>query len=203
MCGIENYFVCNRCGQIEPTSRWGSNGEQLRCPHCFHTGFRNLWPPVEVKTFIDFIKNYDCEAPFYSQIATVFLSSFLELMFEELLSVMAYMDLLYDEVDMLVDALLDGYQGRSRMFVLYKRLGYGSFHKEVEELGYKKFLEHWDIIVSARNKVVHGKPKEGEKINSSIVKITIKEALSVFSSLHNRYNMESLHYSTATKNISK
>jgi hypothetical protein len=194
-----NYSQCTVCRQIEPEVNWlaaSTNGSQ-KCLHCQSEGKQRAWPTAEVQELIGFVQDYDKASPSYSQVTCVFLSSALELMLEELLSVVAYMDLLYEEVSVLVESLLEAYQGRSRMLQLYKRLGYDSFPRELQKLGYSDFWEHWDRVASTRNHVVHGKPKEGERITPSLVDTTIQEALAVFALLHNQYNQESLHYKAA------
>ena len=106
---------------------------------------------------------------------------------------MAFQDLLYEEAYLLVDALLEGYQGRSRMFTLYSKIGYGTFHDAVKKMGNKQFLSNWDVIVEARNNVVHGRINNCENITPDLVERTITDALDVFSQLHNQYNAESQH----------
>lgn len=128
----------------------------------------------------------------------VFTSSVLELMLEELVTKIAYEDLSYEQGSILIDALLAAYQGRSRLFALYKRVGYGSFHEAVTELGYDDLLTNWDAIVAVRNKVVHGKLQEVAQITHSQIDKTLDDALVVFYLLHNRYNEESLEYKYAT-----
>jgi hypothetical protein len=125
-------------------------------------------------------------------------------MLEELVTKMAYEDLSYEQGGMLIDALLAGYQGRSRLFSLYKRIGYGSFHEAAKELGHSEFLVNWDAIVAVRNKVVHGKLQERAEITQSLIEKTLDDALVVFYLLHNRYNKESIEYRYATKaNVAK
>ena len=149
---------------------------------------------------MEFIVSLDEKSPHYPQVACVFLASALELFLERLLSVMAYQDLLYDDAGMLVDALLDGYQGRSRMFALYSRIGYGTFHDAVKKMGNKQFLSNWDTIVKARNNVVHGRLTDCKSIRQDLVERTMADALDVFSKLHNQYNAESLQYRLAIEN---
>ena len=194
------YYQCDKCGQVEPESRWirGPNGSSS-CLHCGSHSSDRKWPSAEVSEFIAFIRNYDTSVREYGQVASVFLSSVLELMFEQLLATMAYMDLTYDDAGLLVDALLEGYQGRSRMFALYKRIGYSNFHSAVRELGYGDFIKHWEEIVLARNGIVHGDLRKGDKVTPDLINKTIDEALAVFSQLHNLYNTESLEYKAWTE----
>jgi len=196
----DDYFLCDNCDQIEPKSRWnkGSTG-LLKCIHCDAEGTNGTWPTPEVGKLIEFILNYDQESPEYGQVTSVFLSSVLELMLEELLSTMAYFDLTYDEAGILVDALIEGYQGRTRMFTLYKTIGYGTFHEAVRDIGIPEFTNHWDEIAPVRNEVVHGKFEKGKDITPKLINTTIDEALAVFSQLHNIYNQESLIFRAATE----
>lgn len=112
---------------------------------------------------------------------------------------MAYFDLTYDEAGILVHALIEGYQGRTRMFTLYKSIGYGTFHEAVQVVGIPQFTSHWDEIVRVRNQVVHGKFEKGKDIIPKLINTTIDEALAVFSQLHNIYNQESLVFRAATE----
>jgi hypothetical protein len=110
---------------------------------------------------------------------------------------MAIPDVPYEYVDMLIDALLDGYQGRSRMFTLYSKIGNGTFHEAVKKMGKKQFLVNWDTTVEARNNIVHGRLVNCVKITPDLVEGTIIDALYVFAKLHNQYNAESLQYKVA------
>jgi transcription elongation factor Elf1 len=190
---MPTYFECKNCGQIESESRWLKDGERSKCVYC-EIGEPSPWPTAEVKELIDFVQGYDPKSSHYFRVTTVFLASALELMLEDLLYTMAWMDMTYDEVSILVEALIESHQGRSRMFDLYRRIGHDSFHKEVRNLSYKQFLDHWENVVSARNHFVHGKSDVVQEITGSLIEMTIVEALEVFSALHNEYNVESLHY---------
>lgn len=192
---IPLYVKCGNCGQIEKEQV--RKNLRYKCKHCQQARSQTIWPAPELQNLFRFIDSFDEESPHYPQIACVFLSSAFELLLEELLSVMAYQDLLYEEADMLVDALLDGYQGRSRMFTLYSKIGYGTFHDDVKKTGNRRFMKHWDAIAEARNHVVHGRLNKCEAITPKLVEKAISEALDVFSQLHNRYNAESLRYRVA------
>ena len=134
------------------------------CIHCQSKTKQFSWPSAEVERLITFVRNYESRAPEYSQVVSVFTSSLLELLLEELVTKVAYEDLTYDQGFLLVDALLEAYQGRNRLFSLYKRVGYGSFHEAVRDIGHGKFLLNWDTIVTIRNKVVHGKANEVDEL---------------------------------------
>ena len=195
---IPLYFQCGDCGQVERGPAW--EGLRYKCKHCQKANSQTIWPAPELRSLLEFIGSFDEKSPHYPRVACVFLSSAFELLLEDLLAVMAYQDLLYDEVGMLVDALLDGYQGRSRMFTLYSKIGHGTFHDDVKKTGNKQFLSNWDIIVESRNNVIHGRLTNCEAITPELVERTIADALDVFSQLHNQYNAESLHYRVAIEN---
>jgi len=194
------YYICGKCNQIEPASRWAEevNGE-IKCSHCQTANERYTWPSTEVIDLLTFVRNYPADSPEYGRVTSVFASSVLELMLEELVTKMAYEDLSYEQGEMLINALLAGYQGRSRLFALYKRIGYGSFHEAANELGHSELLGNWDAIVAVRNTVVHGKLRERAEISHSLIEKTLDDALVVFYLLHNRYNKESIEYRYATK----
>ena len=201
---IPLYFQCGDCGQVESKPSWEKLSKyRYKCRHCQQASKQTIWPAPELRNLLEFISGFDEKSPHYPQVTCVFLSSAFELLLEELLSIMAYQDLLYDEAGMLVDALLEGYQGRSRMFTLYSKIGYGTFHDAVKKTGNKQFLSNWDAIVEARNNVVHGRLTNCENITPDLVERTIADALDVFSQLNNQYNTESLHYRVATENRKK
>ena len=197
---IQNYYFCNKCNNIESESKWAkSPSKSYICNQCDACDKKEDWPPKEIEAMLNFILTYDNDKSEYGQITTVFLSSVLELLLEELLYTMAYLDLSYDDAFILVDALIDSHQGRNRMFSLYKRIGYGSFRNDVNELGFPNFCGQWDEIVKVRNQVVHGKFEAGKNIESNTIKTTIVDALEVFSQLHNLYNKETIKYKYSVK----
>jgi hypothetical protein len=96
--------------------RWAlTKDQENKCIHCNAVGTQGEWPNAEVTELISFIRNYDSGSPHYNQVACVFTSSLLELLLEELLTNMAYMGLTFDQASILVDALIEAHQGRSRM----------------------------------------------------------------------------------------
>ena len=201
---IPLYFQCEDCGQVESESKWEKlSSSRYKCRHCKQARRQAIWPAPELRKLLEFIGSFDVKSPQYPQVACVFLSSALELLLDKLLSVMAFQDLLYEEVDMLINALLEGYQGRLRMFILYSKIGYGTFHDAVKKTGNKQFLGNWDAIVEARNNVVHGRINNCENITPDLVERTIADAFDVFSQLHNQYNAESLHYRVALEKRNK
>jgi hypothetical protein len=111
---------------------------------------------------------------------------------------MAYEDNLYEDVSYLVEVLLEAHQGRERMLALYSKIGHGTFHEEVKNVGKQPFLANWDIIVKARNNVVHENFSECTSITPALIKQTILDTLEVFAILHNEYDAESLRYRVAT-----
>lgn len=190
---MQKYFKCGSCGLIELESECKDSHSQLICCHCNGTK-RNNWPSIDVSELLGFILSYDKSQPRYSQVVSIFLSSTLELLLEELLLMILYWDLLYEEVCFLVEALLDSHQGRGRMLELYKRIGHCSFAEESKQLGYKDYFRNWEILISTRNKIVHGKMKEAPVINSDFVEKMIRDSLEVFRLLHNEYYIETSAY---------
>jgi len=196
----EAYYQCTNCDNIEKESNWiKDDSNEHKCIECKTVSKKKTWPPKEVETMINFILTYDSEAPEYGQITSVFLSSVLELLLEELLYTMAFFDLTYNDASILVDALIEAHRGKKQMISLYKKIGYGSFHSSVEDLGYSDFNRKWGEIVKVRNKVVHGNLNAGNAITQNEIKSTIKEALEVFSKLRNKYNKETLNYKGAVR----
>jgi hypothetical protein len=197
-----NYLSCSNCGQIAVFDG-SSEGEQPRfkCLECEAKETFQAWPSAAVRDLINFVSEYDKAAPQYGQVACVFSSCVLELLLEEVVWVMAVWETDYDTAEHLLDAVMDAYQGRSRLIALYKRFGYGSLSSEVNSLGRGDFMSNWEKIVSARNKVLHGKIQEGANITPDLIDTTIAQGLEVFRLLHNKYNQQTFQFKAATKAI--
>jgi len=197
---LKTYYICTKCETIEKENNWKvDESDSFVCIHCDALNEKMIWPPKEVETMLGFILTYDDGLPEYGQITSVFMSAVLELLLEELLYTMAYFDLSFDEASILVDALIESHQGRNRMISLFKKIGYGSFHDSIKELGYSDFYRNWNKIVEIRNQVIHGNLEKGEEIDPVIIKSTIEDALELFSNLHNRYNEETIRYKYSVK----
>ncbi len=191
------YYQCKDCGFVEPEAKWHKQQTAQVCPDCAAVGKNADWPSMEILELMTFVRDYDKISSEYGLVASVFLSSALELLLEHLIFKMAIEDLLYEEAGHLVELLLDAYQGRSRRLQLFAKVGYGSFREETTELGHCGFLGHWDEIAEARNKTVHGDPKFARTVTPQLVECTIGEGLEVFSKLNNRY-ARSLERETAS-----
>ena len=176
---MTNYFQCDKCQQIEPELNWQKEASGLRCQHCATVG-GEAWPSKEISELIGFVHSYSQTSPEYGLVTCVFLATALEILLEYLITIMAFQELLYDEAFILVDALLETNQGRSRRLQLYSLLGYGSFPEEVQHLGYRQFMEHWNDIVEARNKSVHGDPKASQHITPFLSKRQSKKPSQYF-----------------------
>ncbi len=188
------YLKCPTCRQIEiMTTYFGC------CPYCNAIRQKETWPDPELEYLFKAIDKLDKESPFYSQISCVFVCSGIELLLENLLSLMAYRDNMWEEVWLLVDPLLEAYQGRERMLMLYTKIGHGSFQNEVKKLGKSKFLINWNDLVKSRNLIVHGHFSDSKFITPIFIENIINDALEVFSKLYNEYNLESLVYKMATE----
>ncbi|MBI5714257.1 MAG: hypothetical protein HZC38_12670 [Chloroflexi bacterium] len=195
------YFSCLKCEQIEAESRWLQENGNLKCIHCDALSREHLWPGVEARKLIEIILNCDPSIPEYGLIACVFLSSFIELLLEKILVTMILRDLLYEQAESLLDALLNTNQGRSNRLRLFNLLGHDTFSKEVKRIGHNKFMERWDSIVDRRNKIVHGDSRASEGVTAEMINAIVDESLEVFHLLHNSYNVESLAYKSANTNL--
>lgn len=196
------YYQCDECWQIEQDVDWVTQQDSKICKHCNKKDKHKSWPSPEIRELFETIAKYEKTDSFeYGLIASVFVSAALELMLERLLFTMAIEGMWHEDVEHLIVYLINSNQGRAKRIQLYKRLGYDSFDKEASDIGYKLFLKHWTEIAEIRNKSVHGKLTEGTKLKSSLVEITISEALAVFSKLHNKYNVYSIPYQVATEKI--
>lgn len=196
MSGLNKYFRCNSCGQIELEHSWTKSNDQQICPHCKAIS-KESWPTSEVAELLGFVLDYDKLQPRYTQVVSVFISSAFELMLEELITMMMYWNLSYEEGSMLVDALLDSHQGRARMLWLYKRMGHSSFSDEAKQIGHPDFARNWDRLTSIRNMIVHGKFKEAELIQPEFAATIIGDSLEVFRILYNQYIRETVMYEHA------
>jgi hypothetical protein len=128
-----------------------------------------------------------------------------ERLLEDLLHVMAFGELLYDEAALIVDALIDGYQGRARMLSLFEKIGYGSFHEEAVVVGVAEFPALWDQLAIERNALVHGKRRSNPLKKQPVdLECFAMSGLRLFAALHNRYNTESVSFQTvATQWLAK
>jgi hypothetical protein len=198
MTYLQTYFKCSSCGQIELENHSVIVDSQYVCQHCKENK-KEVWPHSDVAELLGFVLNYEYAQPRYSQVVSVFLSTAFELLLEELVTMMMYWDLTYDQGSMLVDALLDSHQGRSRMLWLYKRVGHGSFSEEAREIGYSDFATNWDKLASTRNKIVHGKLNEAEVITQEYAGKLIEDGLEVFRILYNQYFQETSDYKYAMR----
>ena len=140
------------------------------------------------------VDKFEEETLEYNIIASVFISSALELLLEKLIYIMAIEDLSYEQADHLVECVLDTNQGRSRRLNLFKYFGYGSFNDHVSKIGYKKYMKKWEKIINIRNKSVHGEVKNLEKLSKNFLNNFIDESLDIFSTLNNIYNEESFTF---------
>jgi hypothetical protein len=196
---ITTYFACGDCGQIEEGLPWVKLRNQ--CKHCGKSNRQEIWPAPETRSLLEFINNYDTNSPHYTRIVAVFLSSSLELLLEKLLELMALVQFDYqiEDISVIMDAMIEGYQGKSRMLILFSKLGYGTFHQAVKKIKKEKFLKNWETITEVRNKVVHGKFEDQDRISPDLVEEIIIDSLYVFSQLHNEYNINSIQYRIATE----
>ena len=111
-----------------------------------------------------------------------------ERLLEELLYHILYADSEYNEIAILVEALMDAHEGRSRMLALFKKVAYGSFATEAAEVGFPHFAEKWQALVEERNRFIHGdrRPAASIKDYGNLHELGI-EGLKVFMTLHNSY----------------
>ena len=194
-----DYFQCKECEQISSENEIRFGKVDKKCPYCGIIDEVNIWPSAEIRELIKVVNNYNQNSIEYGFIASVFISTALEILLEQLLYIMAIENLSYDEADHLVSIILDFNQGRSRRLTLYKRLGFDSFETEVSKMGYKGFLVEWDKIAETRNKCVHGDLSEAKNVNSVLVESIMNNGLEVFRKLHNDYNKSTNRYRYAAK----
>lgn len=190
------YLKCNSCDQIEPKEVWVTPYLTKECMYCSNNTFEK-WPSQDIQDLLNLAVGYDQNNDHYSLVTSVFISTALELMLENLINLVFSLDEFYEEVYTYVNMLLDSYQGRSRRLLLFKKLNGRSFGVEANNSGNKNFMKHWDGLTNKRNKLVHGVSKEKIVVTPKQVSIIVDESLDVFNKLHNKINVESpsYHYS--------
>jgi hypothetical protein len=160
---------------------------------------RREWPPSDVRELLDHIAQLDPAAPHARRVGVIFSCIAFERLLEDLLFVLAFGELLYDDAGFIVEALVEAYQGRTRMLTLFKRIGYASFREHATEFGIPEFPGWWDQIAAERNALVHGRARTRSEGDQSIdLEQFIERGLRLFAALHNRYNAESAHFKVAT-----
>jgi hypothetical protein len=188
---IIDYSRCHKCNQIV-----GRVGE---CEFCRGTR-RWEWPSPDTAELLNHALTLDPGAPHGRRIGVIFSCVAFERLLEDLLYAMAFGELLYDEASLIVEALIDGYQGRSRMLSLFARIGYGTFHQQADALGFPEFPMWWNEIVAERNALVHSRQRRSSGDQKAVeLEPFIHRGLQLFAALHNRYNMEATQFKTATR----
>jgi len=193
------YAECSHCGTISPQDRW-TTGNPQACPECQSSRDSIPWPPAELSELAALVLAFDQKSAHYSPVTCVFTSSLLESLLEHQVYMMAMMDMDYNDAGLLADLLLESYQGRTRLIHLYKRVGYSSLADDASHAGCPRFPADWDQIANARNDVIHGKPEAAKAITPDLIRRAVSDAFTVFSYVHNAYNIESHRYKSATPN---
>ncbi len=182
-----DYLRCLNCGQIETRGHWTSKKSALHCSFC-ENAKSTSWPDTEVIELISFVNSLSMKQPQFSQIASVFISAALEILLEQIVTMMLYMDLPYEDAFPLVNIIIESHQGRSRLLSLYKRFGGTSFSERAKDVGYPGFMKEWDELVETRNKFVHGKAKELPLLERAKIETLVRDGFEVFRQVHNVEN---------------
>lgn len=190
---MTEYYICKKCNQIEPKELWETQNLTKECNYCSRSEYQR-WPSQDIIDLFDHAMMYDPKDDHYSLVTSVFVSTALELLFEDLLILILYIDLNFHETGFVVDLLLDSFQGKSRRLQLYKKYVGISFSKEAIDTGNKNFFNNWERISSIRNKKIHGLDKNQLEISPKFIKTIVSEALDVFYKLHNKYNRETFFF---------
>ena len=163
--------------------------ELLICPRCNKKKSLSIWPSQEIIELLDYISMFNSKSKHFKEMSIVFLCSILELLLESTLVMMIWQELM-PEAFIIVDNMLNGYQGRNRLLLLYNKMGYGSFKEHLKEINKSEFLKNWDLIVEERNKIVHGKlgiykSYFNKNITHCLIRKQVKLSLEVFALLNN------------------
>jgi hypothetical protein len=128
------------------------------------------------------------------RIGCLLLSACLEQMMREELTVMACHLTSWHEVEFVLGPLLDAYRGRGRQLQLFKRIGAGSFNQDCVAAGFPEFSGQWERIASQRNHCAHSAESSYESIADLDLAAFVDDAIAVFASIHNKYNVETASY---------
>ena len=190
---MTEYYQCNKCNQIEPKENWQRPYLSLLCMHCFRSE-KAIWPSTDILDLFEHALNYEESSLHYSLVASVFVSTALELLLERLIFLTALQDLSAEEVDFYINLLLESYQGKSRRLQLFNKLAENSFEVEARVTGNKNFIKHWNNITKARNKLIHGGHQTHMEVTPNQINTIVEESLDVFHKIHNKYNQYTRSY---------
>lgn len=194
---LPEYYLCRDCNEVNISKEWLSVDGIVKCPVCKHLDWKEPWPDISIRKILEFVLNSSPLEAHYDRFASLLLSACLEDLMRDQLRLMALGYDTGDHVGLLLDPLLDGYRGRQRQLLLYRRIGYGSFADNCKEAGHPAFLEQWKRISEVRNHFAHSAKPAESKLGFPAVHPFISETLKVFHFVHNKYNKETVSYDAA------
>jgi len=195
---IKTYFECHRCHIIDTKENWSMTSNKTICPECGKIEQFDIWPSSDVLDLIKHALEYVPASPYYGLVTSVFVCTAFELLLEKLLYIMALEDFWEEQVSVVIEKLIDAYQGRDRKLQLYTHVGWGrTFSEDVKSTGHKKFIEHWEKLVRIRNKSVHGDLELSAHIKPEHIETICIEGIDVFYKLCNIYTIDTWDYTYA------
>jgi len=194
---MNKYRQCHSCEMIGVVSDTIKDPNDFVCPECGRSNFSEEWPNSSVQRILDIISSPSDFDSDFERIACLLVTSCMEDLMRELIVVLAQQGTIYDEISLLIDPLLDGYQGKDRQLKLFRKLAYGSFKEECTQLGYPDFVSQWSQIVERRNHFAHTATNPRKESNEIHFGVFIHHSLEVFRKISNKYNVETTNYQSA------
>lgn len=152
---------CNKIVKLKPVL-----GELSKAPCCGHAGIQTVWPGMASRALLDVAFDADLETKQGEQIAAVFTCSFVESIFEAMLS--SYLEEMKTPY-LVASLLLEAKGGQKQKRDLYQELTTRKPTQVLAATDFKDWLIHFDELAKARNNLAHGKaplfrvPVAGEK----------------------------------------
>ena len=184
-----SYLTCGSCNSVNQSEFWivGDNKE-LCCPNCLASGGGSSWPDTQVQQLFLSIRNLQGELLEYNQIASVLFVAAVRHLVEDLVRMVAFEDLLYEEAGHLVETLLALNPKHDQLLIVLEQLSGDCYEDLVDETSEEKFYPTFLRIMNIRNQLLYGEYCEVSELPHEFVEQIIPKTLEIFSSLYNDYN---------------
>ena len=192
---MSKYRQCHSCETICKVSE--PDADEYVCIECGKKNFSEEWPNTSVQRLFDIVSSPSDLDSDYERIACLLVTSCMEDLMRELIVVLAQQGTYYDQVSLLIDPLLDGYQGKDRQLKLFGKLAYKSFKEECKEIEFPKFVSQWSEIVERRNHFAHTARQPRKDSPQIAFDFFVQDSLEVFRRISNKYNKKTINYQSA------